>query len=89
MDLCFPGRRALGEERRDGSLCAAGGCLALEVTEADVNEGEVEGHVGDHHLVEELHGQRDQLRHSLVTAAYRQAHQIICQCQWLLFESGQ
>lgn len=58
------------EERCYGALSADGGSSGLQVTEANVNEGEVECGAAVHHLVEELHGQRDQLDHSVITAAY-------------------
>lgn len=69
--LCSSGRRALREEGCYRPLCAVGSCFALEVSEANANEGEVEGHVDVHQLVEELHGQREQLEHSIIGAAYR------------------
>lgn len=62
----------LCEERCYGALSAGGSCSpGLQVTEANVNEGEVKGGAAVYHLVEELHGQRDQLGHSFITAAYR------------------
>ena len=48
------------EEGGDGSL-ADSSTLGLQVTEAHIEEGEVEGCVGVHHLVEELYGHGDQL----------------------------
>ncbi len=59
------------EERCYGALSAGGSSPGLQVTEANVNEREVEGGAAVHHLVEELHGQRDQLDHSVITAACR------------------
>lgn len=59
------------EKRFNGALSADGSSFALQVTEANVNEGEVEGGASVHHLVEELHSQRDQLDHSIITAVYR------------------
>lgn len=59
------------EERCYGALSAGSSSPGLKVTEANVNEGEVEGSAAVHHLVEELHGQLDQLDHSIITAAYR------------------
>lgn len=58
------------EERGYGALSADGSPPALQVTEADVHEREVEGGPAVHHLVEELHGQLDQLDHSIITVAY-------------------
>ncbi len=58
------------EERRYGSF-STGSSPGLQVTEANVNEGEVEGSAAVHHLVEELHGQRDELDHSIIAAACR------------------
>lgn len=71
LALCFPGRGAMCEERCYGALCAGGSCSGLQVTEANVNEGEMEGSAAVHHSVEEFHGQRDQLDHSIIPAAYR------------------
>lgn len=59
------------EERCDGALSADGSPPGPQVAEADVDEGEVEGGAAVHHLVEELHGQRDQLDHSFISAVCR------------------
>lgn len=58
------------EERCYGALCAGDSCSGLQVTEANVDEGEMEGSAAVHHFVEEFHGQRDQLDHSIIPAAY-------------------
>lgn len=71
QDLCFSGRRALCEERCYGTLSVGGSPLGLQVTEANVDEGKVESGSAVHHLVKELHGQRDQLDHSIITATYK------------------
>lgn len=44
------------EERCYGALSADGSSPGLQVTEANIDEGEVEGGVAVHHLLEELHG---------------------------------
>lgn len=59
------------EKRCYGALSAGGSYSGLQVTEANVDEGEMEGSAAVNHLVEEFHGQRDQLDYSIVTAAYR------------------
>lgn len=61
----------MSEERCDGALSAGGSSPRLQVTEANINEGEVEGCTAVHHLVEEFHCQCGQLNHSIIGASYR------------------
>lgn len=59
------------KKRCNGALSTGGSSPRLKVTEANINEGEVEGCAAVHHLVEEFHCQCGQLNHSIIGAAYR------------------
>lgn len=69
-DLCFSGRYcATCEEGANGALYVGCSSSGLQITEAHINEGEVEGFALVHHLVEEFHSHRDQMEHSIIGAA--------------------
>lgn len=57
------------EEGGYGALSACNSSPGLQISEAHVNEGEVEGCALLYHLVEELHCHRDQMDHGVLSAA--------------------
>lgn len=71
QQLCISRRCAKCEERCYWALSTDSSSSGLQVAKANVNESEVESGATVNHLVEELHGQRDQLDHSIITVAYR------------------
>lgn len=66
------------EERCYGALSAGGNSPGLQVTKANVNEGEMESATAFNHLVEKLHSQWNKLDHSIITAAYRDIPEKTC-----------
>lgn len=59
------------EERSYGALSTDSSSSGLQIAEANINESEVESSTAVNQLVEELHGQWNQLGHGIITAAYR------------------
>lgn len=71
-----------------GALSCDGSSPGLQVTETNINEGEVKGGVAVHHFLEELHGQWDQEDHGVFTATCEVNIQKVTLCTLCINKSG-